>query len=98
MFKKRRGIKLPYNKQGLIYFTCINAKDMSEEMQQRIKNLCEEVTADYSEALYTLLTDDKLNVHAVALRYHICESQLYQYRRKFYEKYETVITEQSTML
>lgn len=95
MFRKRRGIKLPYNKQGLIYFTCVNIHDMPEVTQAKIKNLCSEVTPDYAEALYTMLTDDKLNVHAIALRYHVCESQLYHYRQKFYEKWEeTVITEQ----
>lgn len=89
MFKKRRGIKLSYNKQGLIYFTCINIKDMPTNTQDKIKNLCSEVSNDYAEALYTMLTDDTLNVHAVALRYHISESQLYHYRKKFYEMWKS---------
>jgi len=48
MFKKRRGIHIPYNKQGLIYFTCMNVADMPEDIQQKILNLCIEVGgADY---------------------------------------------------
>ena len=43
MFKKRRGIHIPYNKQGLIYFTCMNIKDMPEVVQQKVLNLCVEV-------------------------------------------------------
>lgn len=98
MFKKRRGINVPYNKQGLIYFVCINIKDMPEHLQNRVKELCREVSEDYAEALYTLVTDDKLNIHGVSLRYHISESRLYHYRKKFYELWQTVITEQPTRL
>ena len=36
MFKKRRGIHIPYNKQGLIYFTCVNIDEMPEEIQNKI--------------------------------------------------------------
>lgn len=96
MFKKRKGIKVPYNKQGLIYFTCMNIKNLPEEKQEEIKTLCKEVTEEYADALYTLLTDDTLNIYAVARRYYIGESQLYQFRKKFYERYNIVITEGST--
>lgn len=91
MFKKRRGIKIPYNEQGLIYFTCMNIKKLSEEQQQRIRALCDEVAGEYSEALYTMLTDDTKNIHAVAMQYYVSESLLYLYRKKFYEHF--VITE-----
>ena len=36
MFKKRRGIRIPYEKQGLIYFNCVNYKDMPEDIQNKI--------------------------------------------------------------
>ena len=87
MFKKLRGIKLPYNKQGLIYFTCMNVKTLSEEERQRVSELCREVAGGYAEALYTMLTDNTKNVHAVALKYYTSESQLYRWRKKFYEKW-----------
>ena len=93
MFKKRRGIKLPYNVQGLIYFTCMNIRSLPIEKQTRILNLCYEVAGEHGEALYTMLTDDTKNIHGVAMQYYISESQLYAYRRKFYEKFETVITD-----
>lgn len=87
MFKKRRGIHIPYNKQGLIYFTCMNVKDMSEDIQQKILNLCIEVGGEHYEALYTLLTDDTKNIHGVSMEFYISETQLYYYRKKFYEKW-----------
>lgn len=87
MFKKLRGVHIPYNKQGLIYFTCMNAKHMPEDVQQKILNLCIEVSGQHYKALYTMLTDDSKNVHAVSMEFHICETQLYFYRKKFYEKW-----------
>lgn len=70
----------------------MNIKNFSAEEQEKIFNLCREVASEHAEALYTMLTDDTKNVHAVSLQYYISESQLYQYRKKFYEKFETVIT------
>lgn len=87
LFKKRRGIHIPYNKQGLIYFTCMNIKDMPEDIQRKILNLCIEVGGQHYQALYTMLTDDSKNIHGVAMDFHISETQLYLYRKKFYEKW-----------
>lgn len=87
MFKKRRGISLPYNKQGLIYFTCMNIKDMPEDVQQKILDLCIETAGDHYKALYALLTDDSKNVHGVSMAFHLSETQLFHYRKKFYEKW-----------
>lgn len=87
MFKKRRGIKLTYNEQGLIHFICVNYDRMERPVQSKITNLCEEVAGEHKEALFTLLTSDTLNVHGVAMRYHISETQLYHYRRLFYERW-----------
>ena len=87
MFKKCRGIHMPYNKQGLIYFTCMNIKDMPKEVRQRIVNLCDEVAGIHHKALYTFLTDDSGNIHKVSMDFHVSETQLYLYRKRFYEKF-----------
>lgn len=87
MFRKRRGIHIPYNKQGLIHFVCVNVKDMPEEVQRKILNLCVEVSGQHYEALYTMLTDDSKSIHGVAMDFHISETQLYYYRKKFYENW-----------
>lgn len=89
MFKKLRGVHIPYNKQGLIYFICVNAKDMPENVRQKILNLCIEVSGQHYEALYTMLTNNSKNVHGIAIDYHISETQLYFYRKKFYEKWQS---------
>lgn len=85
MFKKRRGIKLPYNKQGLIYFTCVNIDDMPEEVQNKIVDICNEVGGEYSDVLYKVVTDSNRSVRSLAIEYNISERNLYRYRKKFYE-------------
>ena len=85
MFKKRRGIHIPYNKQGLIYFTCVNHKDMPAHIQNKIVRLCNEVGKEYSEVLYKVVTDSNKSIRALAMEYHISETQLYHYRKRFYE-------------
>lgn len=88
MFKKRRGIKLTYNEQGLIHFICVNYDRMDNSTQSKIKNLCGEVAGEHKEALFAMLTDDSINVHGLARKNYISESQLYEYRRRFYESWD----------
>ena len=85
MFKKRRGIHIPYNKQGLIYFTCVNHREMPEEVQNKIVDICNEVGGEYSEVLYKVVTDSNRSVRSLAIEYNISERNLYYYRKKFYE-------------
>lgn len=87
-FKKMRGIKLPYKKQGMIYFTCQNIQECSEETQEHIKELCREIAgADY-EALFAVLTSETETVRSVATRYYVAERKLYQLRKSFYEAWK----------
>ena len=88
MFKKRRGIHIPYNKQGLIYFTCVNHKDMPEHIRAKIKSLCDEVGKEHSQVLYQVVTDSTRSIRSLALEHHISETQLYHYRKRFYESWE----------
>lgn len=85
MFKKRRGIKLPYNKQGLIYFTCVNYRSMPIHIQDKIMRLCHEVGKENAEVLFEVMTDSSRSVRSLAIEYHISERNLYRYRKKFYE-------------
>lgn len=87
MFKKRRGIKLPYNRQGLIYFVCMNIVDMPEEIQKKILNLSIEVGKDDYQALYEFLTNDRSSAVSVSLKYLINEKRLYRLRKEFYERF-----------
>lgn len=87
MFKKRRGIKLSYNKQGLIYFICMNIKDLPTEVQDKVLNLCLVIAGEDYQALYEVLTCDFRTVEAIARKHYISEKKLYGYRKEFYEKF-----------
>ena len=87
MFKKRRGINIPYNKQGLIYFNCMNYDDMPEHIQKKIVRLCNDVGKEHSEVLFQVVTNSNETIRSLALKYHISETQLYHYRKKFYENW-----------
>ena len=87
MFKKRRGIKIPYNKQGLIHFNCIDVNNQPEYIQQKILNLCIEVAGEDYKALYDVMTNDNLSVAGIALKYYTSEKKLYNYRQAFYERW-----------
>lgn len=87
MFKKRRGINIPYNRQGLIHFTCLDAKNQPEYIQQKIMNLCIEVAGEDYQALYEAMTNDTLNITGIALKYYISEKKIYNYRKAFYERW-----------
>lgn len=88
MFKKRRGIHIPYNKQGLIYFTCVNIDEMPEEVKDKIYNLCQDIGGDdYAEVLFKVVTDSNRSIRSLAMEYHINEMSLYRFRKKFYESW-----------
>ena len=87
MFKKRRGIHLPYNKQGLIYFTCMDIKNQPEYIQKKVQNLCAEVAGEDFRALYEVLTNDNKSIIGISLEYFVSEKRLYNMRKQFYEKW-----------
>lgn len=89
MFKKRRGIHIPYNEQGLIYFVCMNVKKMPVEVQNKILNLCIEVAGQDYKALYEVMTNDNKSILSISLEYFINEKRLYKLRKEFYEKWNS---------
>ena len=88
MFRKRRGINLSYDEQGLIHFVCVNVKKMPEEVQEKIVRLCDDVGKEHAEVLYKVMTDSKCSIRSLARKYFISETQLYYYRKLFYEAWE----------
>ena len=89
MFKKRRGIKLSYNEQGLIHFICMNAERLDKECD--IEALCQEIAGDDWKALHEVLTNDKRTVYGIADRYYMSEKRLYSLRKEFYERFIKMI-------
>lgn len=59
MFKKYRSIRLPYEKQGYIYFQCRNYSALPPGQRQRIRRTCAAVADRYADALFAFLTTDR---------------------------------------
>ena len=80
MFKKRRGIRLSYEKQGLICFICLDDPNQPQQIREKI------------DALFELLTSQK-GVRSIVLRRRIAgekisESRMYDLRKAFYEAWD----------
>lgn len=87
MFKKKRGIHLSYQRQGLVYFWCANYSALPLNSKRAIRNLCDEVAGVDSAALMAFLTKPEKNAVAVSMQYFISEKKLYSLRETFYEEF-----------
>ena len=87
MFKKMRGVKLPYKRQGLIYFICANYTDMPFRVQEKIDQVCIAVGEEYHQALRDVLTCKK-TVKRAAMECPCNEATLYRRRNEFYLRLE----------
>lgn len=87
MFRKMRGVHVPPDKQGLLFFLCRNYKDLPEKTQQRINELCDSISEGeraYRAALFDMLTTRE-SVVSISMKHAVSQSTLYKLRRKFYE-------------
>ncbi|MCK9477985.1 MAG: hypothetical protein M0R40_00600 [Firmicutes bacterium] len=86
MFRKKRGINLSHDQQGFIYFTCLTYREQTDEVQRKILNLCTDVAGEYYQALFDVLTTHK-SIVEISLNHSVSESNLYRFRKKFYESW-----------
>ena len=40
IFRKLRGVNLPYREQGLIWFTCVNYDKQRKPVKEKINRMC----------------------------------------------------------
>ena len=84
MFKKQRGIRLSYYKQGLVYFLCANFHSLPKSYRDLICKLCVDVGGADSDALFALLTKPEFSVSGISIQFYVSEKKLYNLREKFY--------------
>lgn len=82
-FKRLRGVPLPYERQGQIYFTCRNYTTERKYIRDKIDRLCVSAGGEYAPALKELLLSGR-STREVALRWHVTEETLNRCRRRFY--------------
>lgn len=84
MFKKLRGVKLPEEKQGLIFYICANYADMDFGVQKKIDQLCVKVGGgEYYAALRDVMVGKK-TIKEAAIECPCDETTLRRKRREFY--------------
>nr|UVX89714.1 MAG: adhesin biosynthesis transcription regulatory protein [Bacteriophage sp.] len=81
------GIRLPYRRQGLIYFTLLSYEDMGKAGKKRID--AKLLEAAYGEEAFAAALRDwccgKMTVQAAAIAHGVSESTLYRARKRLYE-------------
>ena len=82
-FRKFRGIPLPEEEQGIIFYTCLKYKKLPDAKKAKIDRLCEKCGGEYSRALFELVTTRAGEV-AISQRFYISESVLREKRKRFY--------------
>ena len=85
-FRRFKGIKLPEQKQGKLFFLLQNYSDEPYQTQMKVVRLCDEIAGEHAAALFELLTRSRsVTITQVSMRYYISETMLNRYRRRFYE-------------
>lgn len=90
MFKFKRSIPVSYEKQGYIYFVGRNFKNLPDEKQRQVKELCLKAGGEYHEALFELLTTDT-TVTKICLKYSLSEATLLRVARKYFIEFSKVL-------
>ena len=88
MFKRKRGINLSYEEQGLVFFVCKNYKKLPNEVKAKIVMLCKYVAGEDWKPLFLLLTTKGRDIEQLASEYYISDKRLTKYRKAFYESFE----------
>lgn len=85
-FRYKRGIRVSYKRQGLIYFTLQNYRALPKEKQEKLRRLCAEAAGEYAKALWDYLTTDKGYV-GVSIEHNLSQATLFRCVKRFYESF-----------
>lgn len=90
MFRYKKSIPVDYDLQGYIYFASRRFRDLPEGKRKKIRNLCEDVGGEYSEALFEFVTTDA-GATAICTKYYISLSTLERAVKRYYVAFARVI-------
>ena len=86
MFRFKKSIKVPYKRQGYIYFTSLRYDELDKEKQRKIRMLCRECAGVYSKALFKAVTTET-SVDFICDTHYISKTKLYRMMREYYERF-----------
>lgn len=87
IFRKLRGVNLPYRQQGLLWFMCTNFDRQPKEIKARIRKLCKECGGEHEKALFVLLTRENVSIPWIEQNYYVSARTLYRRRVEFFERW-----------
>jgi len=80
-------VKLPYIRQGLIRFSCLNYDKADESTREKIDRLCADVGGEYASALFDVMCTPK-SIVSISMKYNVSETTLYRIRARFYSSWD----------
>ena len=88
MFRYKKSIDVPYERQGYIYFASRMFHRLTLRQQQKIIDLCTEAGGEYHAALFEFVTTNN-GAAAVCMKHHLSQSTLERAVRRYYEQFPT---------
>lgn len=85
-FRYKYGLKVPYHRQGYIYFVSRSYKQLPKAKRERIEGHCRQVGGEYWAALFEFVTSDTGSV-ATCMHHYISESLLKKLVKRYYEEF-----------
>ena len=89
-FRYKRGIRVSYKRQGMIFFTLQNVRALPPAKQEKLRQLCREAGGEYDEALWEYLTSEKGYV-GVSIDHNLSQATLFRCVKRFYEAFPKVL-------
>ncbi len=83
MFRYKKSVGIPYERQGYIYFKSLLFETMSEEDRERIRAICKEAGGEYETALMRFVSTHEGAVK-ICMEFHISRSTLERAVRRYY--------------
>lgn len=85
-FKRLPSVKISYDRQGMIFFTCRNYRNLPEREKRWIRALCDRVGGENADALFAFMTTD-ISWQQTCADFYISERTLVRLRKAFYESW-----------
>ena len=91
MFREMKNLNIPYKRQGLIYFTCLNYDTLEEKQQERIIQTCIKTSPEHYQSLFKYLTADTTEYAPWRIERDLCISPntLHRLKRQFYKNWDS---------
>ena len=86
MFRYKKSIPIPYDRQGYIYFTSRLYKTMPLKDRQRIEQICRDSAGHYWRAVLEFVTTSA-NATYIEQKHHLSKATLYRCVGKYYEHF-----------